>query len=278
MKKNILLFLKGVMLGISFMLPGVSGGVLAISMGIYESLINAISNFFKDIKNNLKFLLPLGLGVAFSVVLFVLFLDFAFEKFPVPSTLLFLGLIIGGLPNLFNNIKDKINISNVIYLLIGFSLIFGLDFLIANNNDLLENNLSLINILKLMLVGIIMAGSIVVPGVSGSILLMSMGYYNILLNITSELIKFQNLTSNIILVLPIGIGGIIGLLIFIKLIDYLLKKHKTKTNYLILGIVLSSAVKVILLIFEYKITLLNMIIGVILLILGIILSLKYLKE
>lgn len=278
MKKNLFLFFKGMMLGISFILPGISGGVLAISMAIYEKLIDSISNFFKDIKNNLKFLIPLGLGGMFSVILFILFLDFAFEKFPVPSTLLFLGLIIGGLPNLFNNIKNKINFTNIAYLLIGFSLIFGLDLLVENNSNLLGSNLNLINILKLMLVGIIIAGSVIVPGISGSILLMSMGYYNTLLKISSEIIKFQNLSSNVLLVLPIGIGGIIGLILFIKLMDYLFKKYKTKINYLIFGIVLSSVVKVIMLIFEYEITWLNMSVGLILLLLGTIISLKYLKE
>jgi putative membrane protein len=278
MKKNLSLFLKGIILGISFILPGISGGVLAISMGIYEKLINSISNIFKDFKENLKFLFPIGLGVCVSVILFVLFLDFIFEKFPVPSTLLFLGLILGGLPSLFNNLKNKFNLKNVLYFLIGFSLIFLLDSLVQNDSNLLASELTFANILKLATIGIVIAGSIIVPGVSGSILLMSMGYYKTFLEITSQLIKLQNLSTNILLILPIGIGGIVGIILFIKLIDYCLKKHKDKTNFLIFGIVMSSVIKVIALILDYNITSSNLIIGTILLIVGIIVSIKFFKE
>jgi putative membrane protein len=153
-----------------------------------------------------------------------------------------------------------------------------LDSLVENDSNLLNVELTITNIIKLATIGIVMAGSIIVPGISGSILLMSMGYYKTFLEITSQMIKLQNLSTNILLILPIGIGGIIGIIFFIKLIEFCLKRHRDKTNFLIFGIVMSSVIKVIILIFDYNITLANIIVGVLLLITGIVISTKFFKE
>ena len=104
--KNIILAVKGFIMGIANIIPGVSGGTLALTLGIYEEFIGAISHFFSDFKNNLKFLLPIGIGMGLSILTMSNVISASFENFPIPTTLFFMGLVIGGIPMLTRRVKE----------------------------------------------------------------------------------------------------------------------------------------------------------------------------
>lgn len=276
MKDKVLLYLKGVVLGISFILPGISGGVLAISLGVYDKLIDSISHFFDNIKKNFKFLFTLGLGMLTSVIVCILLLDKLFDKFPVASILLFLGLIIGGIPELFNKVKGTFNTSNYALFTIGIVSILLLTTLSSGNAVVLNSDF--IQILKLFGVGFLAAATIVIPGISGSFLLMAIGYYKPLLAIISEMIKFNNLWENIIIMIPFGLGIVIGGFIIVKIISFFLKKYEVKTYYLIIGIMFGSILEVIMSMFNYTADVYQIVIGLILFVVGAFVSLKYFKN
>ena len=107
MKKNILLVIKGFVMGIANIIPGVSGGTLAIILGIYEQFISSISHFFKNIKENIKFLLLLAIGIVLAIVSMSNVIDYSYKHYPIPTTLFFVGLVVGGIPLLYSKVKGS---------------------------------------------------------------------------------------------------------------------------------------------------------------------------
>ena len=107
MKKNISLFIKGFIMGIANIIPGVSGGTLAITLGIYEDLIGVLSNFLKNIKKNIKFLLPIGIGMIASILSLSKVINYCLEHFEIQTILFFIGLILGGLPLILKKAKEN---------------------------------------------------------------------------------------------------------------------------------------------------------------------------
>ena len=135
----------------------------------------------------------------------------------------------------------------------------------------------MIGYLKVFGVGIVAAGTMIIPGVSGSAIIIILGYYSPLLAIISDTMHFTNFGENILIILVFGIGMILGIFGMSKLMEYLLDKHKIKTYFAIVGFVFASIVNIIILIFGYKFNLIEFIIGMILFAGGYILSAKYLK-
>ena len=182
MKENIFLVIKGFIMGIANVIPGVSGGTLALTLGIYEKLIKAISHFFKNLKDNIKFLLPLGIGMVLAVITMSNVIDYSFKKFPLPTTLFFMGLVIGGVPLLYKRVqgtKESKKVSSYVIGAITFIFVITLALSEQLFNINLTANLSNMNFFEyilLFLVGIIAAATMVIPGVSGSLVLMLLGY------------------------------------------------------------------------------------------------------
>ena len=126
MKNAIILGIKGFIMGIANIIPGVSGGTLALTLGIYEDFIKAISHFFSKIKENIKFLIPIFIGIGLSIVSMSRVIDYSFEHFPIPTAMFFMGLVIGGVPLLLRKVKGKKDVkqpSNYILALITFAVV-----------------------------------------------------------------------------------------------------------------------------------------------------------
>ena len=127
MKEKITLFIKGIILGIAFIIPGVSGGTLAVLLGIYEDLIEAASNFYKGLDNFKKYfayLFPIALGVVFSVAIFAKIIEIGLDKAPIITILIFLGMIIGGIPSLTKNVKGTVpNLKDFSLMLVGIIIV-----------------------------------------------------------------------------------------------------------------------------------------------------------
>jgi len=273
MKEILILFLKGLIIGTGQIIPGVSGGMLAITFGLYEKGINAISNFWKNLKENIKFLLPLGLGILFSILMTSKIIKYFLATYYLPTMLLFIGLIIGGVPSILTKIKKPYKKNNFIILILIFLLVTFLS-LFKGNNNVIINDFSIFTNISLFFVGIIYAATMVIPGVSGTAIMMLIGYYNLVLTIISNLTNINYISSNFNLILPIGIGFIFGLLIITKLMDYLLKKHEIITYYGIIGLVLSSIFVMFTKTFNNNYSVIQIIIGLFLLVIGYFISRK----
>lgn len=279
MKEKLLLFFKGMIIGTAMVIPGVSGGTLAISLGLYEKIINTISHFFKNFKENVLFCFNLGLGVIVSLIICSLVLNYTFEHAPIPTILFFIGLIIGSIPMLLKKVtyKKTINFKNIIYALLGGSIILSLTFL-KSGNEVALKSFDIAQSVKLIGVGFVAAATLVIPGISGSFMLMVLGYYQPLLTIITETIKFNNLCTNLLVLIPFGIGLAIGVIVIAKIIEYLLKKHQTKTYYAIIGFLLASIIEVFISLFSYRTNISQIIIGIILFVIAACLSVKVLKN
>lgn len=277
MKKesSITTFIKGFIIGLGIIFP-ISASVLAIVMGMYEKLLNIINHFFKSLKDNFKFILWMVLGVIASVIVSCLLLDYTLNKFPVATLLFFIGLIIGGMPVIVKKTNKEYKLSNIIFMVLGIIILVGVSYLSGGKSAVITT--SPYSLLTLFGVAVLGAGSMIVPGVSGSVMLVILGYYEPLLNIVSSFIKMESIWTNGIIIAVFCLGMLLGVILFSKLMAFLLKKFEIKTYFVIIGFVCASIINVIISLFNYKFVLIEFLIGVVLFILGFILSFKYLKE
>lgn len=275
MKNDLLLMIKGFFIGIANVIPGVSGGTIAITMGIYERLINAISHFFSNLKENIKLLISVGIGAGLAVLLMSKLISYSLDNYPIPTTIFFIGLILGGMPMLFKKTKgDYRNIPNSLILLISFVLVLELTFLGSGNNVVSLDNLDITGYILLILVGIIAAATMVIPGISGSFVLMLLGYYKPIIETVGDLTNFNNIVHNMLILISVGIGVLIGIILISKIIEFLLKKYETKTYFAIIGIVLASIVLIIKPLFSLSFDFVQIIISIILGIVGYFVAYK----
>ncbi len=282
MKEKLILFIKGIVLGVAFVIPGVSGGTLAVLMGIYEELIEAASNFYKsiaDFKKYIMYLLPIGLGVVFSVAVFAKLIKFGLDKAPIITILIFLGMIIGGIPALVRNVKGtKINLKDMTLMLVGLIIVISMLIFHKSNSNVVLTNMSITGYITLFLVGTIAAVTMVVPGISGSFTLMLIGYYEPILNLVNDITSFKNLGPNLILIFTFMLGVFIGIIFISKIIEWCLKHYKRETYYAIIGFVLSSIISVIYEVSKFPFNLTHLIIGIVLLVINTVLVYKVFDE
>lgn len=271
MNNFISLIIKGFFLGIANIIPGVSGGTLAITMGIYEDLINAISHFTKKIKKKIMFILPIGIGAVLSILLMSKLISYSLESFPLPTTLFFIGLIVGGIPLLTKKVKGKkIKPFNMAILLLTFSIVMILSLMSEGTTVVDLSNVSFIQMLLLLLVGVVAAATMVIPGISGSFVLMLLGYYKPIIETISNLTDFSLLGHNILVLAPFGIGVLVGIILIAKLIEFLFKKYEVPTYYGIIGFILASVLNLFLGLFAMPTTTPQVLIGLVLFIIAFI--------
>ena len=276
--KNIILAIKGFFIGLANIIPGVSGGTLALTLGIYEKLIGCISHFFKNLKENIKFILPIGIGAVIAILTSSHLISFCLDNYVLPTILFFIGAILGGLPMLIKKVSGhKITISNIIIFLITFGIIILLLFL-NSETEVIFQNMNIIDYLLLFVVGVVASATMVIPGVSGSAVLMTIGYYKPILNIVKNLTDFSSLGSNLAILIPFGLGVLVGILLIAKVLEFLFKNFEVKTYYGVLGFIVASIIAII-----YQNLVINanfvfsfgsLIIGIILFILGFVVAYK----
>jgi len=247
------LMLKGMLMGISNIIPGVSGGTMAVSLGIYDDLIFSITRLFKEKKKSLKFLLPLGIGLALGVVFFSYTIEFLLSQYAFVTSLAFTGLILGGLPILNQEFQEALEKKNERFsfkhgLIFLFFLILVIGFSIMQEpaTDASSLGVSFRLVLMLFLIGIIVSATMIIPGISGSLVLMILGYYYQLLQLLTTFfdnvlaLNWSGMLENLILIAPVGIGIIVGIFLISKLIEFLFIKFPSLTYSGILGLVIAS--------------------------------------
>ncbi len=239
--------LRGVMIGVANIIPGVSGGTMMVSMGIYDKIIGAINSIFRQWKQSLKTLLPYGIGMLLSIAGLSFCIDYFFKHFPLQTAFLFIGLIFGGLPVIFGKLKGKGGSAGVRGKSILLFLIFGGDQGIVR-----EIKIDFGMILFLVVLGAVISASMIIPGVSGSMILMALGYYSPIVSEISAFIKallafdMDRLLHGFAVLIPFGIGVLAGILLIARLIEFLLKRFELYTYSSILGLVMASPAAVLI--------------------------------
>jgi len=274
MKENIKLILKGFVVGLGKIIPGVSGAMLAITMGVYERGLRAVSNIFKEFRQHFKFLLYLGIGIVLSLIVGGKAVVYCLDKFYLPTMLLFIGMIIGGIKPLFKEIKEeKIKTKNIIV-----SLTVVVVLLIVSLLDFGQDKSSYVKgipaFFTFFLGGILDAAATVIPGISGTALLMILGYYNIIMSAFGDLLNIGNLANNMFVLIPFGLGMVCGIYVIAKIINYLFSHHKTTTYYAIIGFACVSVLILLSQTFANTYNIFEIIISLILLAVGYLVSRK----
>ena len=272
---NLITFIKGFIIGLGIIFP-ISASGLAISMGMYEKLLKIINNLKKSIKKEWRFLVAFILGVVLSAITSCLLIKVTYEKFPIATLLFFEGLVIGGVPVIFKKTKADFKFKNIIWTIIGIAALIGIAMF--DNGASVTITASKMDLLKIFGVGALAAGTMIIPGVSGSMILLIIGYYNPMLDIISNIVHFENLGTNILIAGVFGIGMILGIFIVSKIMDYFLTKHERKSYFAIVGFIIASIVVIFIKVIESPFNIYEYIIGAILLAIGFLISFKFLKE
>ena len=233
-------FLKGMGIGAACIVPGVSGGTLAVMFNIFDKMIEAINGLFKHFKKSFLFLLPIILGIVFAIAALIIPINYAFDYIPFPIISMFAGFIIGSLPSLFKKIKGKFNVVRIILAFVAFVLVIGINFIPGlGNYDVSEINF--VTVIITLVMGFVASFALVVPGISGSMLLLILGFYNTILSTLESLLHFSNFGHDVLIVIFFALGIVIGFFVVSKLIGIALAKKETETYFAIIGFVAGSA-------------------------------------
>lgn len=234
--------LKGFIIGGSMSAPGVSGGTMAILLNCYNDLIRAVSSFTKDIKKNFLFLLQFAVGGGLGLLLLSKLIETGLEHQVFGQILrcLFVGFVLGGLPLIFKMTKTssdkKPHVLDYLFAVLGFAIVIALTFLPEDVINLADSG-GIKSVLFLLLAGFVVAIGLVLPGISAMGMLAALGLYEVINSAISQL--------NIGILLPLGVGGIVGIFSTTKIIEQFMDKHPRRTYLLIIGFVLGSALQIL---------------------------------
>ncbi len=278
-------FLVGIVVGVANIIPGVSGGTIAIGLGIFDKLIDAINNFFKQPKKHLPFLIPLGVGAIFGILAFSSIISYGLTYHSFETNMFFVGLVAGSINLIFKNAKKQnFKPSYYIYTIIGFLVV--LLFILLEKNGIGSNGNNS-GYIKLFISGTIASSAMVIPGISGSFMMILLGIYNVLLNSLSNLKTWLLNTSDTTLLfdslkvlIPLGIGIVIGIFLISKIIEILFNKFHSQTYLFILGLIFGSIFTILTSPETYisGIEPVNIVLGIIMAILGVLLSTIFINK
>lgn len=248
--------IKGLLIGIGKIIPGVSGSVIAISLGVYNRLLNNLSNIRKINKKECIFLLEIGIGIIISIILFSKLILLLLNKYYFYTMFVFLGLIVGGTKEIYDKTKEKKEIR--------FLIVFLIPILFLYTVSIYKLNIK-INIYNIFFVGIIEAITMIIPGISGTAVMMSLGIYEEVLNLVTSI----NLLS-----LTFVIGIAFGIISLAKLLNYLINNFEYEFYYLISSFTLVSILTILKSTLSLKYNIIMLIIGALLFIVGYFISKK----
>jgi len=244
--------LKGVVIGIANIIPGVSGGTMAVTMGIYDKMIGAINKIFKKFVESIKILIPIGIGMVLGIVLLSFLIEKMLADYPLQTNCVFIGLILGGFPIIVNRVKGKkITPVCIVAFIVFFALIIVMQ-LIGGEENVATIKMSVIEVIKLFAVGIVASATMIIPGVSGSMMLMILGYYAPILESINDFIRcltkvdVAGMLDAAKILFPFGIGVLVGIVLIAKLVEYLFNHFEKETFYGILGLLAASPIAILM--------------------------------
>lgn len=247
------MILQGMAVGVANIIPGVSGGTMMVAMGLYDKLIHAITHLKSEFKKSMQLLIPIFAGVGLAIVLLSRVFEFLFANYPIPTNFAFCGLIAGSLPFIFKKVEGtKITVDKVIPFLVFFAVVIGMAVMGEASGEAADVSFTLVNVIKLLCVGIIAAATMVVPGVSGSMMLMLLGYYDTIIATINDFIdallafNMAELFRTVGILAPFGIGVVIGIFLIAKIIEIIFAKAETHAYFAIIGLIIASPIAILL--------------------------------
>lgn len=247
------MILQGMAVGVANIIPGVSGGTMMVAMGLYDKLIHAITHLKSEFKNSMKLLIPIFAGCGIAIVALSRIFEFLLAEHPIPTNFAFCGLIAGSLPFIFKKVEGKkITIGKIIPFVVFFGIVILMAVMGETSGNAANVSFSIINVMKLFMVGIVAAATMVVPGVSGSMMLMLLGYYDTILATINDCI--DALTAFDITALfrvagilaPFGVGVVVGIFLIAKIIEFIFAKAETHAYFAIIGLIMASPIAILL--------------------------------
>ena len=240
-KDHLRTFLNGVVAGIASILPGVSGGLILVLCGTYERLIEDISKLREKLKPEFLYLISIAVGLVVGMVACTILLDKILDEFAAPLMALFFGLIVAQIPEVWkltgHEKGTKLPLSSVVCMAIGLGLIIALMVINGTGNEVDTEDHSFGNMILFGLCGVVLAISKVMPGISGSSLLIALGLFDVTIHSVAHL--------DVYFIAPLCVGLLIGLFGFAKVMDFCLKKYRTQTYMLIMGLTIGSLLVII---------------------------------
>lgn len=239
--------LKGMVIGVANIMPGVSGSALAVSMGVYDQILSAISQVLKDTKRSIKTLLPYVIGAVSGVLGLSFVIEWLFEVWPLQTNLTFIGLILGGIPAVSRRaVRKDGKKSSYLILFAAFVLAVLMGCMERTEGIDVILTLNVKQVVILYALGIVGAFSMIVPGVSGTMIFMMLGYYRPLLALINGFVRAAavgDLAGAWICsksLIPLGLGIMTGMFLCAKVLLWLFERYESVTYSAILGLVLSS--------------------------------------
>lgn len=261
-----ILFVKGLVIGIGKVIPGVSGSIISILLGVYNDGVTALKNPFN--KSNLIFLFISGTGILFSIIFGSKLIIYFMINHYFMIMLLFSSLVFGTIPIIQKEVK--FNLKNIfIILVISISFLY-ISF--CSFSSVYVYTGSVFDFYFLILVGFIEVSTMIIPGISGTVLLMMLGVYSLVTETMSRLFILSYFKENIMIILPMLLGMIIGFITVINLVSFLLKKHKDISFVIIYSFCITSFIILLKKTFEVSFSLFDLVVGIFIFIFGFILS------
>ena len=261
-------FFKGILIGIAKIIPGFSGAVLMMSFNLYDKSIEAITNFFDDVKGNFIFLLNIGLGVIVGISLFSGVIYYFIEHYYLYTYMFFIGLILGGVPVISR--KISYNKRNFMFIIISFLVVFLLSILNFNYQYIPNGNFY--DVFIFFIAGFLEALGTIVPGISSTALLMLIGVYKYYIMTMSHLFIGKYLFSNLLFLFPFSIGIIIGVIVISILIRYLFCHYYEETFSYILVFSMASIILIVIHLLTCFDGLLSFVFSILFIILGFLIT------
>ena len=251
MKKNIVNVIQGFCMALADSVPGISGGTVAFILGFYEEFINSFNTLMskgKSKKRAVLFLIKLGIGWAIGMALASVVLSSLFEKHIYSVSSLFIGFIVFAIPLIIRDEKDTLKgkYKYLFYFMLGIFIVCLITYFnpVGGGSSIDLNNLNVGLLLYLFFAGFIAICAMVVPGISGSTLLLIFGLYVPIITSISELLHFNFKVLPILIIF--GLGVITGMLLIVKLIKKALDKYRPQTIYLVLGLMIGSIYAIVM--------------------------------
>lgn len=263
-----ILFVKGFIIGIGKIIPGVSGALLAINFKVYERAIEAVVNFFDDWKKNLLFIIKLGSGIILSIVLCSNGIMYLLNNYRFITMMFFVGLICGGTYNYATGIKY--NCRDLLFMILLIVMLFIISY--GNIFNSYEITHEFMDNVVFFIGGVIEVMASIIPGISGTAIHLILGIYDSILMMISKIFDFQYVIMNINLYISYGIGMMVSFIICMIGINYLLKRYPVIFSKIILGLCIYSILMLVIFTFSLKITILNFVLGIMLLIVGLLIG------
>ena len=263
-----MLFIKGLIIGIGKVMPGVSGALLAINFKVYDRLVESLVNFFSDWKKNLRFLLELGSGIIIAIILFSNGIRYLLNNYNFLMVMLFMGLIGGGSYNYIRSVNYEKKEYKYILFIIG--VLIGISFIGKGDNYVISNSFK--DNIVFFLGGVIEVFTSIIPGISGTAIMMIMGIYDMVLMIVGRIYDFSYVISNINIYISYGLRIIISFILGTLLINYLLKKKKRLMEIMISSFSIYSILMMGVMTFSKMASVIEIILGIMLMVVGTVIG------